>query len=292
MCQVNPNTAGSSTRSTRRSTLSPLSQVSRPAPPGRRSIVAWSPNQAARPAAVVSAAHTWPGGAATCTVRSMRSGNATAASYIATYPLLYYGNQQVASTALPRAGREVHGQAKAGRGRVIERPGVPQSSAVEQDHGARRRDDLHLVRVRAHPGRVAMLHVDRRLGAPVRTRDDAQRAAIPGERGHAPHGGQALPRPPGPAALAEVRVQALLARPRDGGAQVDAAHVPGLTQHGAGRVGEQRLPAAGSETGVGHAELRHDAGLVHVQAGLAGPGRDRRADQLVEPLPDRAEGRL
>ena len=194
--------------------------------------------------------------------------------------------------ALPRAGREVHGQAKAGRGRVIERPGVPQSSAVEQDHGARRRDDLHLVRVRAHPGRVAMLHVDRRLGAPVRTRDDAQRTAIPGERGHAPHGGQALPRPPGPAALAEVRVQALLARARDGGAQVDAAHVPGLTQHGAGRVGEQRLPVAGSETGVGQADLRHDAGLVHVQAGLAGPGRDRRADQLVEPPPDRAEGRL
>src|SRR6201993_2023595 len=51
-------------------------------PPGRRSIFASLPNQALRPSAVVSAAHTLAGGCAISTVRSMRSGNPmTASSY-------------------------------------------------------------------------------------------------------------------------------------------------------------------------------------------------------------------
>ena len=54
--------AGSSTRSTRMSSEYPLAHLIRAAPPGRRSMFASSPNQAARPSAVVSAAHTFPGG--------------------------------------------------------------------------------------------------------------------------------------------------------------------------------------------------------------------------------------
>src|SRR5688572_16935761 len=80
MCQVNANTSGSSTRSTRRWTVDPSVQLTRADPPGRRSIVASLPNQVPSPSAVVSAAHTAPGGWATCTVRSMRSGNAMTAS--------------------------------------------------------------------------------------------------------------------------------------------------------------------------------------------------------------------
>ena len=76
MCQVNPNTLGSSTRSTRRSAVNPPVHVIRAEPPGRRSMVAVLPNQAPSPSAVVSAAHTLAGGCATSTVRSMRSGNA------------------------------------------------------------------------------------------------------------------------------------------------------------------------------------------------------------------------
>ncbi len=78
MSQVKPNTVGSSTRSTRIRTVNPsLAHVIRAAPPGRRSIVASSPNQALSPSAVVSAAHTRCGGAASSTVRSMRSGKPT-----------------------------------------------------------------------------------------------------------------------------------------------------------------------------------------------------------------------
>ena len=62
MCQVNPNTDGSSTRSTRISAVNPPVQLIRADPPGRRSIVASLPNQAPRPSAVVSAAHTFSGG--------------------------------------------------------------------------------------------------------------------------------------------------------------------------------------------------------------------------------------
>ena len=62
MCQVNPNTLGSSTRSTRMSAVCPPAHVIRADPPGRRSIVASLPNQALRPSAVVSAAHTLLGG--------------------------------------------------------------------------------------------------------------------------------------------------------------------------------------------------------------------------------------
>jgi hypothetical protein len=47
---------------------------------GRRSIVASLPNQAPRPSAVVSAAHTFSGGCAIGTVRSMRLGNPMKAS--------------------------------------------------------------------------------------------------------------------------------------------------------------------------------------------------------------------
>jgi hypothetical protein len=75
MPQVNPNTVGSSTRSTRISAVNPSSfHLIRTAPPGRRSIVASLPNQALSPSAVVSAAHTLVGGWATSAVRSMRSG--------------------------------------------------------------------------------------------------------------------------------------------------------------------------------------------------------------------------
>ena len=80
MCQVNPNTVGSSTRSTRMSAVWPSVHVIRAEPPGRRSMVASLPNQAARPSAVVSAAHTFSGGAASSTVRSMRSGKPTVTS--------------------------------------------------------------------------------------------------------------------------------------------------------------------------------------------------------------------
>jgi hypothetical protein len=62
MCQVNPNTVGSSTRSTRISTVGPSFHLIRADPPGRRSIVASLPNQLPRPSAVVSAAHTLAGG--------------------------------------------------------------------------------------------------------------------------------------------------------------------------------------------------------------------------------------
>src|SRR5215469_9273327 len=81
MRQVNANTLGSSTRSTRMLAVNP-SPVHRiqAAPPGRRSIAASLPNQPARPSAVVSAAHTFSGGWASSTVRSIRSGNAMAAS--------------------------------------------------------------------------------------------------------------------------------------------------------------------------------------------------------------------
>jgi hypothetical protein len=60
--QVNPNSLGSSTRSTRMSTVAPPAHLMRPAPPGGRSILTSSPNQAPRPSAVVSAAHTLSGG--------------------------------------------------------------------------------------------------------------------------------------------------------------------------------------------------------------------------------------
>src|SRR5712691_565751 len=49
-------------------------------PPGRRSIVAWLPNQLPRPSAVVSAAHTLAGGWAISPTRSIRSGNPMTAS--------------------------------------------------------------------------------------------------------------------------------------------------------------------------------------------------------------------
>src|SRR5829696_2658398 len=88
MCQVKPKTAGSSTRSIRRSALSPLLQAIWAVPPGRRLIVAELPNQVPRPSAVVSAAHTAAGGRAISTVRSMRSGNPMPASSVATRWLL------------------------------------------------------------------------------------------------------------------------------------------------------------------------------------------------------------
>ena len=59
---MNPNTLGSSTRSTRISTVNPPVHVIRADPPGRKSITASSPNQAPSPSAVVSAAHTSSGG--------------------------------------------------------------------------------------------------------------------------------------------------------------------------------------------------------------------------------------
>src|SRR6476661_3430109 len=77
MPQVKPKTVGGSTRSTRIDAFSPLVHVISAAPPGRRSIVAALPNHAPRPSAVVSAAHTRAGGAATSTVRSIRSGKPT-----------------------------------------------------------------------------------------------------------------------------------------------------------------------------------------------------------------------
>ena len=80
MRQVKPKTVDSSTRSTRRSALSPLLQAIRAVPPGRRSIVAELPNQVPSPSAVVSAADTADGGRAITTVRSMRSGNPMTAS--------------------------------------------------------------------------------------------------------------------------------------------------------------------------------------------------------------------
>src|SRR5215831_17133925 len=80
MCQVNPNTEGSSTRSTRIWAVCPLAHLIDADPPGRRSIAASLPNQAPRPSAVVSAAHTAAGGCASSTVRSIRSGNAMTAS--------------------------------------------------------------------------------------------------------------------------------------------------------------------------------------------------------------------
>ena len=73
---MNPNTVGSSTRSTRMSTVSPLLNVISASPPGRRSIVALSPNQADSPSGVVIAAHTFAGGWASSMLRSIRSGNA------------------------------------------------------------------------------------------------------------------------------------------------------------------------------------------------------------------------
>ncbi len=89
MCQVKPNTLGSSTRSTRMSALWPPSQVICAAPPGRRSIVAWFPNQAPSPSAVVIAVHTAAGGWAISTVLSMRSGNPmTSSLLVATVQLL------------------------------------------------------------------------------------------------------------------------------------------------------------------------------------------------------------
>src|SRR5919107_1805292 len=88
MCQVKPKTAGSSTRSIRRSALSPLLHAIWAVPPGRRLIVAELPNQVPRPSAVVSAAHAAAGARAISTVRSMRSGNAIPASSVATHQLL------------------------------------------------------------------------------------------------------------------------------------------------------------------------------------------------------------
>src|SRR6266516_4787156 len=83
------------------STENPPVHRIRATPPGRRSIVASSPNQAPRPSAVVSAAHTALGGCASSTVRSMRSGNPiTASNRVATNWLLHYRNRMVASTAL------------------------------------------------------------------------------------------------------------------------------------------------------------------------------------------------
>src|SRR5208282_117515 len=98
MCQVKPNTAGSSTRSTRMSAVCPPVHVIWADPPGRRSILACWPNQLARPSAVVSAAHTLAGGWAISTTRSMRSGNAmTPSKHVASDQLPYYGNRSVAS---------------------------------------------------------------------------------------------------------------------------------------------------------------------------------------------------
>jgi hypothetical protein len=75
MCQVKPNTDGSSTRSIRMSAVGPSFHVMWADPPGRRSIVASLPNQVPSPSAVVRAAHTLAGGWAISTTRSMRSGN-------------------------------------------------------------------------------------------------------------------------------------------------------------------------------------------------------------------------
>src|SRR3954454_12221030 len=55
-------------------TADPSLHATRADPPGRRSIAASLPNQAASPSAVVSAAQTLSGGWATSTVRSTRSG--------------------------------------------------------------------------------------------------------------------------------------------------------------------------------------------------------------------------
>src|SRR5207249_933462 len=79
--QVYANTAGSSTRSTRMSTVMPPAKVIVAVPPGRRSMVARSPNHALRPSAVVSACHTSRGACVRVKVRSMRSGNGTTSSF-------------------------------------------------------------------------------------------------------------------------------------------------------------------------------------------------------------------
>ena len=60
--------------------MGPPANLIRADPPGRTSIVASLPNQAPSPSAVVSAAHTFSGGCAIGTVRSMRSGNPMKAS--------------------------------------------------------------------------------------------------------------------------------------------------------------------------------------------------------------------
>ncbi len=77
---MKPNTVGSSTRSTRMSTVYLPAHFIQAAPPGSSSIAASSPNQAPSPSAVVSAAHTRSGRAASSTVRSMRSGKPMASS--------------------------------------------------------------------------------------------------------------------------------------------------------------------------------------------------------------------
>ncbi len=80
MCQVKPKTLGSSIRSTRISAVGPSDHFIHAVPPGRRSISASLPNHVPRPSAVVSAAHTFAGGCASSTVRSIRSGNAMSSS--------------------------------------------------------------------------------------------------------------------------------------------------------------------------------------------------------------------
>jgi len=55
---------------------------------------------------------------------------------------------------------------------------VPQIRGAEQDHRPGRCDDLHLIRVRAHAGRVGVLGVDRRRAAAVRAGDDANRPLL------------------------------------------------------------------------------------------------------------------
>src|SRR3954451_2797177 len=59
----------------RMSTVTPPAKVIVAVPPGRRSMLARSPNHAPRPSDVVSACHTSPGARVRVTVRSMRSGN-------------------------------------------------------------------------------------------------------------------------------------------------------------------------------------------------------------------------
>src|SRR5215469_2787818 len=169
-----------------------------PAPPGRRSISAVSPNQEPSPSAVVSAAHTFSCGWASSTVRSMRSGKPMMASEeIATDWLLLYGNRSVASIAVDADVVDQHGLRE--RRRVVRRNGggaadghvEQQVEIVVEDPGPavqiRRRHGVvaRLVEVPADPVRLPVDRVDVKVagerGAGLERAGNSPAAGVPGQ---------------------------------------------------------------------------------------------------------------
>jgi ADP-ribose pyrophosphatase YjhB (NUDIX family) len=155
---------------------------------------------------------------------------------------------------------------------------VPQAGAIEQDQRPGGRDQLHFVRVRAHAWELHV--IDRVMGRTMRAGDHPQRPVIAGEFGDAPHGGQHLPRPPGAVPGEEVRVQALVAAPRQRRARAQAVNHAAGPDHRIRRAEQRGLPDQRGIPGVGGVKAHADDTVPLLACGI--PLGDDGAGQPIQ----------